>query len=95
MVEKSKVVKKAETKTTKKPNVVSSEKETVEKKRIERYHISQDKEDKKRKVKLAGSEKVIKKFNTQREAINYTQNLVDNNDRGFVVHSRKGKIRKI
>ena len=47
------------------------------------------------RVKLAGSDKVIKLFNTQKEAIEYVKNLTDNNERGFVVHSKKGKIRKI
>lgn len=67
-----------------------------EKKRINRYHISLDPKDKKWKVFLAGSTKVIKKFNTQKEAIGYTQNLTDNNDRGIVVHGNRTKrIRKI
>ena len=45
---------------------------------------------------FAGSTKVIKKFNTQKEAIGYTQNLTDNNDRGIVVHGNRTKrIRKI
>ena len=66
-----------------------------ERKRIERYHISQDPKDKKWRVFLAGSDKVIKKFDTQLQAYGYAQNLSDNNDRGIVVHSRKGKIRKM
>ena len=66
-----------------------------ERKRIERYHISQDPKDKKWRVFLAGSDKVIKKFDTQLQAYGYAQNLSDNNDRGIVVHSKKGKIRKM
>ena len=68
---------------------------TEEKKRINRYHISQDPKDKKWRVFLAGSTKVIKKFDTQLQAYGYAQNLSDNNDRGIVVHSKKGKIRKM
>ena len=68
---------------------------TEEKKRINRYHISQDPKDKKCRVFLAGSTKVIKKFDTQLQAYGYAQNLSDNNDRGIVVHSKKGKIRKM
>ena len=69
--------------------------EPVEKKRINRYHISQDPKDKKWKVFLAGSTKVIKKFDTQLQAYGYAQNLSENNDRGIVVHSKKGKLRKM
>ena len=79
---------------TKKPSELKS-KVSEEKKPIGRYHISQDKEKNKWRVKLAGSDKVIKLFNTQKEAIEYVKNLTDNNERGFVVHSKKGKIRKI
>lgn len=69
--------------------------EKPERKRIERYHISQDPKDKKWRLFLAGSDKVIKKFDTQLQAYGYAQNLSDNNDRGIVVHSKKGKIRKM
>lgn len=71
--------------------------ETVEtpKKRIERYHVSLDKKDGKWKVFLAGSTKVIKKFDTQLQAYGYAQNLSEVNDRGIVVHSKKGKTRKM
>ena len=66
-----------------------------ERKRIERYHISRDPKDKKWRVFLAGSDKVIKKFDTQQQAIDYTKKLTDNNDRGISLHSKKGKIRKM
>lgn len=63
--------------------------------RIRRYHVSQDKTDKKWKVFLAGSDKVIKKFATQREAFDYASTLGEEYDRGVVVHSKKGKTRKM
>lgn len=81
-------------KTTLKP---SETKKTVTEKKepIGRYHISLDKELNKWKVKLADGGKVIKLFNTQKEAIEYADSLCQKNGRGFVVHSKKGKIRKV
>lgn len=67
----------------------------TERKLIRRYHISLDKNDGKWKVFLAGSPKVIKKFNTQLDAYNFAMNLSDDNDRGVVVHSKKGTTRKM
>ena len=103
MAEIKKTVKKAEPAKKETPKKVAPAKNeaapkevaTEEKKRINRYHISQDPKDKKWRVFLEGSTKVIKKFDTQLQAYGYAQNLSDNNDRGIVVHSKKGKIRKM
>lgn len=99
----SKVETKETTKTEVKPTKSSTTlrpsemKKTVSEKKepIGRYHISLDKEQNKWKVKLADGGKVIKLFNTQKEAIEYAESLCEKNGRGFVVHSKKGKIRKV
>ena len=102
MAEIKKTIKKAEPAKKEAPKKVApakeeaAPKETIdEKKRINRYHVSQDPKDKKWRVFLAGSTKVIKKFDTQLQAYGYAQNLSENNDRGVVVHSKKGKLRKM
>ena len=66
----------------------------VEKKIINVYHISQVKATGQWKIKLGNSSKVIKLFDTQAEAIEYAKGLSKNNDRGYLVHSKKGTIRK-
>ena len=58
------------------------------------YHISQRKELNKWQVKGAGSEKALKLFDTQKEAIEYANQLSANNGAAVRVHSRAGKMRK-
>lgn len=63
------------------------------------YHISQNKKPKQEtykmwRVRLEGSDKTIKFFDTQQEAIDYANTLAKNNNGSIVIHSLDGKIRK-
>lgn len=93
MAAKKPTPKKAETKkpVAKKPE----KKETKESKRV--YHVVK-REDGMWAVKFAGGEKAIKLFKTQKEAIEYTKVMAENQDGAMLVHnskgSNKGKIKK-
>ena len=80
-----------ETQTIKKPEVLTNEEG---KSFVKAYHVSQRKELKKWQVKGAGSDKAIKLFDTQKEAIEYANQLSANNGAAVRVHSRAGKMRK-
>ena len=56
------------------------------------YHVSQHKDG--YKVKAAGSDKALKVFKTQKEAIDHAKKVAKNQDGHAVVHSKQGKIRK-
>lgn len=61
------------------------------------YHVSKrDRDGREWKVFIQGSDKVIKLFATQMEALEYAQNLCKNKDDGsyVVLHRLDGKIRK-
>lgn len=62
------------------------------------YHVVKRKEDGKWEVKYAGGQKAIKLFDTQKEALEYTKVMAENQDGGICVHAskgaNKGKIRK-
>lgn len=58
------------------------------------YHISRQKLVGKWQVKLAGSDKVIKFFDTQLEAINFAKALVKTQGGSIRIHSVVGKMRK-
>lgn len=64
-----------------------------------KYHISQNKDDKSEyfkqwRVRKQGSNKTIKYFKTQKEAIDYAKTLAKNADTDIVIHRVDGKIRK-
>lgn len=64
-----------------------------------KYHISQNKDEKSEffnqwRVRRSGSDKTIKYFKTQKEAIDYAKTLAKNQDTDIVIHKRDGKIRK-
>ena len=62
------------------------------------YHVSKrDNDGREWKVFIEGSEKVIKLFNTQAEALAYAKSLISNKDDGSYVklHGLDGKIRKV
>lgn len=80
-----------ETQTMKKPEVLTNDEG---KQFVKAYHVSQRKELKKWQVKGAGSDKAIKLFDTQKEAIEYANQLSANNGAAVRVHSRAGKMRK-
>jgi len=64
-----------------------------------KYHVSQNKDDKnpqfkKWRVRKEGSTKTIKYFDTQKEAIDYAQELADKAGSSMVIHKVDGSIRK-
>ncbi len=62
------------------------------------YHVSKrDNDGREWKVFIQGSDKVIKLFNTQVEALEYAKQLAENKNDGssVVLHGLNGKIRKI
>ena len=80
-----------ETQTVKKAEILTNEEG---KQFAKAYHISQRKELNKWQVKGAGSDKAIKLFDTQKEAIEYANELSAKNGAAVRVHSRAGKMRK-
>ncbi len=59
------------------------------------YHISKRKDDNKWQVKAAGSEKALKLFNTQAEAIEYAKKVAGNQEANIMVHKEDGSFRKL
>ena len=80
---KKPLVKKAEPakKAAKKPEPKKEAKRT--------YHVVK-RADGKWEVKFAGGEKAIKLFNTQKEAIDYSKKMADNQGGSMLVHNSKG-----
>jgi len=67
--------------------------------KIPRYHVSQNKDEntenfKKWRVRKEGSEKTIKFFDTQKEAIDYASGLAESAGSTVVIHKVDGSIRK-
>ena len=67
--------------------------------RIPNYHVSQNKDAKSEnhlawRVRKAGSEKTIKFFETQKEAIDYAKGLAEKNKAQVVIHKEDGTIRR-
>lgn len=62
------------------------------------YHVAKREEDGKWIVKYAGGDKVIKTFDTQKEALEYTKKMAENQKGKMLVHNSKGaskgKIKK-
>ncbi len=54
------------------------------------YHVSKRASDKKWVVKFAGGEKVIKVFDTQKEALDYTNKMAENQGGTVLTHASKG-----
>lgn len=55
------------------------------------YHVVKRPEDGKWAVKFAGGEKVIKLFETQKEAIDYSKKMAKNQEGKMLVHNSKGQ----
>lgn len=72
----------------KKVEKVEEEKKTVSNGKT--YILSKRKEDGKWALKYSGGEKVIKLFDTQAEALEFTKKRADNNDRAILVRASKG-----
>lgn len=96
------VEKKAAPEVTKKEVEKPAEKEVESaegKKTPPKYHVSQNKNPKsehykKWRVRLAGSDKTIKFYDTQKEAIEAAKEFAENNDGSVVIHKVDGSIRK-
>lgn len=78
-------------------------KQTVQKKEETKdkfkYHVSQNKDKKSAyfkqwRVRRSGSSKTIKYFDTQKEAIEYAEDLAKRNDTTVVIHKVDGSIRR-
>jgi len=93
-----KTEKKEEVKAPKKeePKKVEKEEssEDEEKKRTDTYHVSRRSKDGKWQVKFGGSDKPIKLFDTQAEALDYAKELSQKYDKSVTIHKKDGKIRK-
>ena len=70
------------------PKKATPKKETVDSTRV--YHVSK-REDGKWQVKFAGGEKAIKLFKTQKEALEYSKQMAENQGGAMLVHNSKGK----
>ena len=77
-----------------KPAPKKEEKKTVD---FRNYHVAK-RPDGKWQVKYAGGEKAIKLFATQKEALEYTKKMAENQGGSVLVHAskgaQKGKIKK-
>lgn len=101
---KPKVEKKAEPvkKVEEKPKTkekLTAEEEKAKAQKPSKYHVSQNKDAKsdayrKWRVRKEGSQKTIKYFDTQKEAIAFAEDLAESNNSSVVVHKLDGTIRK-
>lgn len=67
--------------------------------KTQKYHISQNNDEKSEffkqwRVRKSGSNKTIKYFQTQKEAIDFAKELAKKYDSDIVIHKMDGKIRK-
>lgn len=74
-------------------------KDVISKDKPARYHVSQNKDDKsqffkKWRVRKEGSNKTIKYYDTQKEAIEVADDLAEKAGTSIVIHKMDGKIRK-
>ncbi|MFU8792901.1 MAG: DUF2188 domain-containing protein [Acholeplasmataceae bacterium] len=77
----------------------SAEDEKAKAAKPSKYHVSQNKDAKsdayrKWRVRKEGSQKTIKYFDTQKEAIAFAEDLAESNNSSVVVHKLDGTIRK-
>ncbi len=87
---------------TKKDTAVKKEEKTVEKEVVvedskkavntgKTYILTKRKEDGMWALKYSGGEKVIKLFKTQKEALEFTKERAEKNDRAVLVRASKGE----
>ena len=67
--------------------------------KVAKYHVSQNKDEKSARykewrVRKEGSNKTIKYFQTQKEAIDYAEELAESAGSSIVIHKLDGSIRK-
>ena len=79
------------------PKKPAPKKEAPKKEAKRTYHVVK-RADGKWEVKFAGGEKAIKLFDTQKEAIDYSKKMAENQGGSMLVHNskgaNKGKIKK-
>ncbi len=88
---KKPVAKKAPAKKEENKEEPKVEAEDAPKKNTASYHISKRAKDNKWQVFRAGSDKVIKLFDTKVEAEEYTKRMAENQGVGYLSHASKGK----
>lgn len=71
------------------PKKAAPKKEAPKKDATRTYHLVK-RADGKWEVKFAGGQKAIKLFNTQKEAIEYSKKMADNQGGSMLVHNSKG-----
>lgn len=99
VVEEKPVVKTQDKAASKKASAEKEDKSASDTDKVVKYHVSQNKDEKSEfknqwRVRKQGSQKTIKYFKTQAEAIAYAETLAENNDTSIVIHKRDGSIRK-
>ena len=75
------------------------DKKNAPKETARKYHVSLNKDEKSEyykmwRVRKEQSEKTIKHFKTQAEAIDYAEDLAEEADTSVVIHKKDGTIRK-
>lgn len=86
--------------TEEKPKEIPTKDEIArEEKAKNRYHVSQNKDEasehyKAWRVRKEGSQKTIKYFATQKEAINHAKQLAKGNNSSVIIHKVDGKMRR-
>ncbi|VEU80267.1 DUF2188 domain-containing protein [Haploplasma axanthum] len=81
------------------PKVVETKDDDKDSNKVVKYHVSQNKDDKSPnfkqwRVRKQGSQKTIKYFNTQLEAIEFAEDLAEKAGSSIVIHKVDGSIRK-
>ena len=71
------------------PKKAASKKEAPKKEPTRTYHLVK-RSDGKWEVKFAGGQKAIKLFDTQKEAIEYSKKMAENQGGAMLVHNSKG-----
>ena len=83
--------KKAEPKKAAKPAAKKEAPKEAPKKNTASYHVSKRASDGKWQVFRAGSDKVIKLFDTKAEAEEYVKKMAENQGVAYLTHASKGK----
>ncbi len=81
------------------PESKQEKKPSPTKKTATKYHVSLNRDEKSEfykmwRVRKEQSEKTIKYFKTQEEAIDYAEDLADDTQSSVVIHKKDGSIRK-
>lgn len=83
----------------KKTDTVEKTDEPKAKDRHQKYHVSMNRDEESEnfnmwRVRLEQSDKTIKHFRTQEEAIDYAEGLADDSGSSVVIHKKDGSIRR-